>query len=48
VDRQVVGEEDTLLCLLLEDLKRETGSEIITTQNQALETKYHLTNLLQT
>jgi hypothetical protein len=41
VDRQLVGEEDTLICLLLEVLKGETGSEIIATQDQALQTKYH-------
>jgi hypothetical protein len=48
VDRQLIGGEDTLLWLLRGDLKGETGSEIIAAQDQALQTKYHAINILQT
>jgi hypothetical protein len=47
-DRQVIGGEDTLLWLVRGDLKRESGSEIIAAQDQTLQTKYHLTKILQT
>jgi hypothetical protein len=39
VDRQLISEEDTFLCLSRGDLKAENESEIITAQNQALQTK---------
>jgi len=48
VNRQLIGEEDTLLWLLRGDLKGETGSETIAVQDQTLQTKYHVTKLLQT
>jgi hypothetical protein len=48
VDRQLIGGEDTLLWLLRGDLKGETGSEIITAQDQTLQTKIHATKLLHT
>jgi hypothetical protein len=40
-DRQLIGEEDTLLWLSRGDLKAETESEILAKQDQALQTKYH-------
>ena len=48
MDRQLISEEDTFLWLLRGDLKGETESEIIAAQDQALQTKYHATNILQT
>ena len=48
VDRQFIGGEDMLLWLLRGDLKGETGSEIMAAQDQALQTKYHATKILQT
>jgi len=48
VDRQLIGVEDTLLWLLVGQLKGETGSEIIAAQDQALQSKYHATKILQT
>ena len=48
VDRQLIGGEDTLLWLWREDLKGETGSEIKAAQDQALQTKYPATKILQT
>jgi len=40
-DRQLNGEEETLLWLSSGDLKGENESEIIAAQDQALQTKYH-------
>ena len=48
MDRQLTGGEDTLLWLSRGDLKGETDSEIIAAQDQALQTKYHATKILQT
>jgi hypothetical protein len=48
VDRQLIGGEDMLIWVLRGDLKGHTGSEIIATQDQALQDKYHLTKILQT
>ena len=48
MDRQLIGGEDTLLWVLRGDLKGETGSGIIEAQDQALQTKYHATKILQT
>jgi hypothetical protein len=48
VDRRLIGEEDMLLWLLWGDLKGETGSEIMAAQDQALQTEYHTTKILQT
>jgi hypothetical protein len=47
-DRQLISEEDTFLCLLWEDRKGKTESEIIAAQDQALQAKYRETNLLPT
>jgi hypothetical protein len=40
-DRQLIGEEDTLLWLSSGELKGEYDSEIIAAQDRALQTKYH-------
>jgi hypothetical protein len=48
VDRQLIGGEDTMLLLWRGYLKGETGSEIMAAQDQAFQTKYHATKLLQT
>ena len=48
MDKQFIGGEDTLLWLLRGDMKRETGSEIMAAQDQALQTEYHATKILQT
>ena len=47
-DRQLISEDDTFLCLLWEDRKGKTESEIIAAQDQALQAKYRETNLLPT
>jgi hypothetical protein len=47
-DRQLIREEDTFLWLARGDVKLETEHEIIAAQGQALQTKYHVTNILQT
>jgi hypothetical protein len=43
MDRQLISEEDTLLCLSKGDLKAETESEIVAAQDQVLHTKYYMT-----
>ena len=48
MDRELIGGEDTLLWLLMGDMKGETVSEIIAAQDQTLLTKYHATIILQT
>jgi len=48
IDRQLVSEEDTFLWLSKGDLKAETESEIVAAQDQALQTKYYATKLLNT
>ena len=48
IDRQVIGEEDMYLWLSKGDLKAETGSEIVAAQDQALQTKYYATKILNT
>jgi hypothetical protein len=48
IDKQLISEEDTFLWLSKGDLKAETESEIVTAQDQALQTKYHATKILQT
>jgi hypothetical protein len=40
IDRQLISEEDTFLWLTMGDLKAETESEIVATQDQELETNY--------
>jgi len=41
MDRQLINEESTFLWLSRRDVKAETASEIIATQDQALQAKYH-------
>jgi len=48
VDRQLIGGEDTMLWLLRGDLGVESGSEIIATQDQALQNIYRATKILET
>jgi len=48
IDRQLIGEEDTFLWLSKGDLKAETESEIVAAQDQALQTKYYATKILNT
>jgi hypothetical protein len=48
MDRQLITEEDAFLWLLRGDLKVENKSEITAVQDQTLETKYHVTKILQT
>jgi hypothetical protein len=45
-DRPLISEEDTFLWLSKGDLKAETESEIVAAQDQALETKYYTTKIL--
>jgi hypothetical protein len=45
MDRQHISQEETFQ---REGLKVETGSEIIAAQDQALQTEYHATKILQT
>jgi len=46
--RELISEEDTFLWLSKGDLKAETESEIVAAQNQALQTKYYATKILNT
>jgi hypothetical protein len=46
--RSIDCEEDTFLWLSKGDPKAETESEIMVAQDQALQTKYHATKILQT
>jgi hypothetical protein len=50
IDKQLMTEENTSTFLWLSkgDLKAETESEIVAAQDQALQTKYHATKILQT
>jgi hypothetical protein len=48
IDNHLISEEDAFLWLSKGDLKAETESEIVAAQNQALQTKYHATQILQT
>jgi len=48
IDRLLISEEDTFLWLLKGNLLAETESEIVATQDQALETKYYATKILNT
>jgi len=45
-DRQLISEEDSFLWLSKGDLKAETASEIVAAQDQALQTKYYATKIL--
>ena len=46
IDRQLISEENTFLWLSNGDLKAETESEIEAAQDQALQTKYYATKIL--
>jgi Ni,Fe-hydrogenase III component G len=48
IDKHLNSKEDTFLWLSKGDLKAETESEIVAAQDQALQTKYHATEILQT
>jgi hypothetical protein len=48
IDRQLISEEDTFLWLLKGDLKAETEGEIVAAQDQALQTRYYATKILNT
>jgi len=48
INRQLISEEDTFLWLSRGDLKAETESEIVAAQDQALQTKYYVTKILNT
>jgi len=48
IDRQLISEEDMFLWLSKGDLKAETESEIVAAQDQALQTKYYATKILDT
>jgi hypothetical protein len=48
IDRQLISEEDMFLWLSKGDLKAETESEIVTAQDQAIQTKYYATKILNT
>jgi hypothetical protein len=47
-DRQLINEEDTFLWLSKGDLEAETESEIVSAQDQALNTKYYTIKILHT
>jgi hypothetical protein len=48
MDIQLISEEDTFFWLSKGDLKAETESEIVATQDRALNTKYYATKILHT
>jgi hypothetical protein len=48
IDRQLICEEDTFPWLSKGDLKAETESEVVAAQDQALQTKYYATKILNT
>jgi hypothetical protein len=48
IDRQLISEEDTFHRLTKGDLKTEIESEIVVAQDQALQTKYYATKILNT
>ena len=45
IDKQLISEEDTFLWLWRGDLKAETESKLIASQDQVLQTKYHATRM---
>jgi Ni,Fe-hydrogenase III component G len=47
IDKNLISKEHTFLWLSKGDLKAETESEIVAAQDQALQTKYHATKILQ-
>jgi DNA-binding GntR family transcriptional regulator len=48
IDKHLICEEDTFLWLSKGDLKAETESEIVSAQDQALQTKHRATKILHT
>jgi hypothetical protein len=48
IDRRLVSEDNTFAWLVRGDLKAEPESDIISAQDQALQTKYNETKGLQT
>ena len=48
IDRQLISEEYTLLCLQKGELKAETESEIVAVQDRAIQTEYYETKILNT
>ena len=48
IDRQIISGEGTFLRLSRGDLKEETEREVTAAQDQAVQTKYHVTKILQT
>jgi len=48
IDRQLISEEDAFLWLSKGELNAETESKIVATQDQALQTKYYATKILNT
>jgi len=48
IDRQLISEEDSFLWLSKGDLKAETESEKVAAKDQALQTKYYATKILNT
>jgi hypothetical protein len=45
INRQLINDENTFLWLARRNIKEETESEIIATQDQALQIKYHAKNV---
>jgi len=48
INRHLISEEDTFLWLSKGDLKAETEGEIVAAQDQAIQTKYYATKILNT
>jgi hypothetical protein len=48
IDRQLISEKDTFPWLSKGDLKAETEGEIVAAQDQAIQTKYCATKILNT
>jgi len=48
IDRQLISEENTFFWLSKGDLKAETETEIVVAQDQAIQTKYYATKILNT
>jgi len=48
IDRQCISQKDTFPWLLKGDLKAETESEVVAAKDQALQTKYYATKILNT
>jgi len=48
IDRELTSEEDTFLWLSKGDLKAEAESQIVAAQDQAIQTKYYATKILNT